>query len=329
MTTSGQAGQITSWGACALFAILALSERPAAAQTQMQYPPGVIARGVALTAACRAAGGTVINGPRPFLIVQHDLTGDGRREFILDEAAFACSSAGYRAASPAGAPVEVFDGASGTSLYRGVAAGWQVLLGARPLMMLTLRGDVCSPNALATTTCQRPLVWNAQARTLTGPQGPLNRPAGAAAAPPQAAPSPPAAPGSMTLTEADKAAAFRALGFKQVGRLWKRCEEETPTLSFRPGEIEEVLDLNGDGRPEAVIIESSLFCHGQEGAWFGIASKEATGAWRQVLETDGVFVALATRANGWREVMAGGPGFTHPVLRYNGRQYVWHRDQRE
>jgi hypothetical protein len=133
----------------------------------------------------------------------------------------------------------------------------------------------------------------------------------------------------MTLTEADKAAAFRALGFKPVGRLWKRCEEETPTTSFRPGAIEEVLDLNGDGRPEAVVTENSMYCHGQEGSWFGIASKEASGSWRQVLETDGVFVALATRANGWREVMAGGPGFTHPVLRYNGKQYVWNRDQRE
>jgi hypothetical protein len=227
----------------------------------------------------------------------------------------------------------VFDGASGASLYRGVAAGWQVLRGARPQVMLTLRGNVCSPNALAATTCQRPLVWNAQARTLTGPQGPLNRPAGFPGGPPlpaQAAPAPTAAaPESMTLTEADKAAAFRALGFKQVGRVWKRCEEETPTASYQAGAIEEVLDLNSDGRPEAVVIESSMFCHGQEGAWFGVVSKEATGAWRQVLEIDGVFVALATRANGWREVMAGGPGFTHPVYRYNGKEYVRHRDQRE
>ena len=96
-------------------------------------------------------------------------------------------------------------------------------------------------------------------------------------------------------------------------------------VPFSPGGSNDVLARTiaqklGDQWKQAVVVENSLYCHGQEGSWFGIASKEATGAWRQVLETDGVFVALATRANGWREVMAGGPGFTHPVLRYNGKQ---------
>ncbi len=145
--------------------------------------------------------------------------------------------------------------------------------------------------------------------------------------PPQGAAPQGGAP--MTLTEIEKAGVFRAAGFKPVGREWKRCVEETPTLSYRAGVIDEVLDLNGDGRPEAVVTEGSLYCYGQQGSWFAVLSKEASGGWRQVLEIDGVFSPLATRVGGWREVMVGGPGFMHPVYRYNGREYVRNRDQRE
>ena len=47
--------------------------------------------------------------------------------------------------------VEVFDGARGRSLYRGVSARWQGVQGARPQVRLTLCGSVCSPLALSTT----------------------------------------------------------------------------------------------------------------------------------------------------------------------------------
>ena len=312
--------------------VLVLAILPTATFGQSpRYPSGVVARGVALNAACRAAGGQAVNGARPFVVMQHDLTGDRRADFILDEGAFGCSSQTFKPGSAAGAPIEVFDGATGASLYRGVAAGWQVLTGARPQVLLTLRGGVCSPNALPTTTCQRPLVWNSQTRTLAGPQGPLNRrDVAQEAARPQGPPPPgPTPEGDLALSEADKAAALKAAGFKLSGRAWRRCEEETPTASYQPGGVEEVLDLNGDGRPEVVITESSLFCYGQQGAWFAILSQEANGAWRQVLETDGVFVALPSKANGWREVMVSGPGFTHPAYRYDGRSYVRHRMIRE
>jgi hypothetical protein len=132
----------------------------------------------------------------------------------------------------------------------------------------------------------------------------------------------------MTLTEADKAAAFRAAGFKPFGRQWKRCVED-PSPSYQPGAIQEVLDLNKDGRPEVVVVETSSFCHGGEGEWFAVLSREPSGAWRQVLETGGVFVAMPSAANGWQEIMVGGPGFTHPALRYNGKQYVQHRMVKE
>lgn len=312
--------------------IVLVAFAPALASAASPYPPGVVARGVALNAACQAAGGQAANGAKPFLVIDKDLTGDGRTEFILDESAFGCSSASFKPGDATGAPIEVFDGATGLSLYRGTAWAWQVLAGAKPQVMLTLRGNVCSPNATATTTCQRPLVWNAATKTLSGPQGPLNRPAGSAMAPAPAAPAvaaPLTAAGRLTLTDADKDAAFRAAGFKKVGAAWKNCVEETPTLSYQAGAIEEVLDLNADGRPEAVITEISGFCHGGEGDAFFVVSKDANGAWRKVADEDGIFMALPSKANGWQEIMVGGPGFTHPVLRYNGKEFVQNRMQRE
>jgi len=208
-------GNCVSRTITAMLALVALATGPAAAQGKAQCPPGVVARGAASGAACRAVGETPIDGPQA---------------------------------------------------------------GAKPQVM---------PSPAAT------------------------------------------AAGSMTLTEADKAAAFRLMGFKRVGRVWKRCDEDPPTASYTPGAIEEVLDLNGDGRPEAVITEGSLFCYGQQGSWFAIVSKEPDGSWRQVLEIDGVFSPLDTRVNGWHEVMAAGPGFTHPVYRYDGKEYVRNRMQRE
>ena len=307
--------------------ILLMAVWPAMAAAQApSYPPGVMARGVALNAACRAAGGQAVNGPRPFLVIQHDLTGDRRADYILDEGAFACSSRTFKPGTPAGAPIEVFDGATGTSLYRGVAATWQVLAGARPHVMLTLRGSVCGPNALATTTCQRPMVWNPRSRTLTGPQGPLNRGGEVAqqvARPPEAPPSPASAPTSgLALSEAGKAAVLRAAGFKSSGRVWRRCEEETPTASYQPGAVEEVLDLNGDGRPEVVVTESSLFCYGNTAESFVLLTKGA-GGWRVLLDEVGIPNVLKTKRGGWPDIEVGGPGFgKFPVYRWDGKSYV-------
>jgi len=295
-------------------------------KTPNPYPPGLTARAVAMTAACRATGGKPINGDRPFVYSQYDLTGDGRPEYILDEAGFGCSGKAGLFVTPTGAPLQVFDGATGASLYRGLAYTFQVTKDRGPRLLLTLRGPACSPNAMATTTCQRPLTWNAATRAFTGaPQ--------LAAAPPtgQTKPSPtptPAPAGSMTLTAAEKAAAFRAAGFKLEGGQWKACGDPG-TLSYSPGAIEAVTDLNADGRPEVVITEGGTYCFGNTGTGFVILTKAQNGYWTIVAQETGMFIPLKTRANGWLEIMVGGPGFTHPVIRFNGRAYAAHRQMKE
>jgi hypothetical protein len=97
-----------------------------------------------------------------------------------------------------------------------------------------------------------------------------------------------------------------------------------------PGAIESVRDLNGDGRPEAVVTESSMFCYGNTGVGFALVSKQAAGNWKMVTSGPGIANFLDTGGTaGWPDVEIGGPGFCFPVMRWNGKDYVLHRHQYE
>lgn len=135
--------------------------------------------------------------------------------------------------------------------------------------------------------------------------------------------------GLLQLGAADQAAAFKAAGFTQKGAAWRTdCDEPGPG-GYTPGTIEETKDLNGDGRPEAVITEGSGFCYGNTGTGFMLVSKHADGSWKLLFQSQGIPTFLATKANGWPELEIGGPGFCFPVLRWNGKEYANFRWQYE
>jgi hypothetical protein len=124
------------------------------------------------------------------------------------------------------------------------------------------------------------------------------------------------------LDPVDKEAVFKAAGFKkaQDGR-YIRCEEETPTASYTPGQIE-LVDLNGDGQPEAWVTESSMFCYGSPHTFFSLVRKDA-GSWRKLLDDVGIPVVLKTKHHGWPDIEVGGPEFgKFPYYRWNGKSYV-------
>jgi hypothetical protein len=124
------------------------------------------------------------------------------------------------------------------------------------------------------------------------------------------------------LSPADTAAAFEAAGFARIGNEWRACEDPG-TASYSPGAIESVADVNGDGLPEAVITESSLFCHGNQGAGYVVVSQQGPGRWRRIAEGSGMISFLKTRGvGGWPDIEVGGPGFCFPVERWNGREYA-------
>lgn len=140
-----------------------------------------------------------------------------------------------------------------------------------------------------------------------------------------------AAPASaqMPLSGSERSSAFRAAGFRLEGGRWRGCGDPgTPT--YQAGTLESVGDLNGDGRPEALIAEGSTYCFGSTEAGYVLVSKQADGSWRRIAGGPGVPTFLATKgAGGWPDIEVGGPGICFPVERWNGRQYVLHRHQYE
>lgn len=148
--------------------------------------------------------------------------------------------------------------------------------------------------------------------------------AGPALAAPSASPS---APGPR-LSATDQAAAFRAAGFHAEGRSWHQCDREMRSASYSAGEIESVADRNGDGLPEAVIVEGGAACYGNTGTQFSLVSKQRDGRWRAMTSQLGMATFLATRGvGGWPDIEVGGPGFCFGVHRWNGKAYALHRHQ--
>ena len=130
------------------------------------------------------------------------------------------------------------------------------------------------------------------------------------------------------LTPADEAAAFKAAGFTLKGKQWSNCDDPTPTYS--PGHVAEVRDLNGDGRPDAVITEGGTYCFGHTGAGYAVVSKQANGSWKKVTGGTGIATFLPSKGrDGWPDIEVGGPGFCFPVERWNGKAYVLNRHEYE
>jgi hypothetical protein len=119
------------------------------------------------------------------------------------------------------------------------------------------------------------------------------------------------------LTKVERGQALAAAGF--VGA--KTCA--TGNAGWPKSEFEvEAVDLNGDGKVEAFVIESNSACYGNTGSAFTIVGKDATGKWRNLGGDTGVPVPLTTKRSGWIDVRVGGPGFgAMPVLRWDGKRY--------
>ncbi len=133
------------------------------------------------------------------------------------------------------------------------------------------------------------------------------------------------APGG--LSAADRAAVFKAAGAVQRDGKWIICTDD-PAPSG--ASIDEVRDLNGDGRPEAVVSEGGAFCYGFAGTGFQLLSRQADGRWRRITGDIGIPEFLKTKgAGGWPDISIGGPGFCFPVQRWNGREYAVHRHEYE
>tara|TARA_B110001454_G_scaffold185493_1_gene181717 strand:+ start:303 stop:809 length:507 start_codon:yes stop_codon:yes gene_type:complete len=133
------------------------------------------------------------------------------------------------------------------------------------------------------------------------------------------------------LSPLEQAAIFKAAGFKYVRRQWQSgCNDPSAGAPYEPGTISDVRDINGDGRPEAIVTEGGSYCYGNTGTAFWLLSKQTSGSWKLVYQETGMPEFLKTKgAGGWPDISVGGPGFCFPVMRWNGKAYARHRNEYE
>ena len=130
---------------------------------------------------------------------------------------------------------------------------------------------------------------------------------------------------------AEQPAIFKAAGFSRRGGAWKSGDcDGAESESYSPGNIETYGDLNGDGRPEAVVTEGGAICYGMTGTHFWLLSKQANGSWKLMTHETAMPDFLKTKGSaGWPDISLGGPGFCFPVVRWNGKAYVNQRFEYE
>jgi hypothetical protein len=126
---------------------------------------------------------------------------------------------------------------------------------------------------------------------------------------------------------AERAAIFRGAGFTRRGADWTSGQcAGTESESYAPGKIDFRRDLNGDGRPEALVTEGGAACYGNVGMHFWLLSRQPNGTWKVIADASAMPQFLRTKGpGGWPDIELGGPGFCFPVWRWNGRAYRPHR----
>lgn len=114
----------------------------------------------------------------------------------------------------------------------------------------------------------------------------------------------------------EAAAMLTAAGFKIQGAgIANACGRP---VQPRPAAV----DLNGDGRPEAVIPDLDTACYGGAGEAFSIIQRQGPANWTLVGAGRGRLKLLDTRTNGWRDFTLEGPGCQRTWTYQPGQGYV-------
>jgi hypothetical protein len=116
------------------------------------------------------------------------------------------------------------------------------------------------------------------------------------------------------MSKVEAAQLYTAAGFPIVrDQPVNRCRKPArPRVTF--------VDINSDGRPEALFVDDDTECYAPSGRYFAVLAKEGA-AWRPLVSGTGSIQALATKTAGWLDMRVTDSGGTR-TLRFDGRSYA-------
>lgn len=118
----------------------------------------------------------------------------------------------------------------------------------------------------------------------------------------------------------EQEAIFTAAGFKNTNGAWRgKCSFGYITLNR---------DLNGDGRPDAIIRDGGSQCYGTTGIGFHLVTKQATGKWTRILNSPGEpeFLSSIGR-HGWPDISIQNSSQCHQIYSWDGSKFVKNRQE--
>lgn len=104
-----------------------------------------------------------------------------------------------------------------------------------------------------------------------------------------------------------------------------RGEYYDDSCQERIGYTAQVVDLNGDGRPEVFAELESECLGGRVGASLELYIRDARGRWQPQFGFPGGYAILPSKHLGYPDLEMTGPGTCAPVWRWNGSRYALHR----
>ena len=125
----------------------------------------------------------------------------------------------------------------------------------------------------------------------------------------------PATAQKQPMTSAGVLQLMEAAGMSlRAGKILNPCGRPTgPKVKF--------IDLNGDGRDEAVTQDRDPACYGPTpGVQSKLLVQDSSGRWVLIAAALGIIKPLGTRSNGWADFTLEGKG-CQPVWRFGGRVY--------
>lgn len=125
------------------------------------------------------------------------------------------------------------------------------------------------------------------------------------------------------LTNAEQSAVFRQLGFgMSKDRKQFIADADGADAPFDAQVFP--TDLNKDGVEEVFVVYGNSYTSGATGSSVVLFIKNTAGVYEDNLGFPGTVPdVLPTASKGYPDLLIGGPGFEHPVWRWNGKSYAF------